>query len=288
MKRRKFLVNITLILTMIMIFNVIAYADSSKVVTLAKDINESQRKEILNLFNVKENEVNIIEVNNQEERKYLEGVAPESQIGNQTISSAYVELAGEGSGIEVQTYNISWVTKEMYESALITAGVKDAKVMAAAPFPVSGTGALTGILKAFEQATGKEISEDQKKVATEEIVKTGELGDEIGKDKATELMKEIKEEIIEKGAKTPEEIQKIIIEIAGKLDINLNTNQIDKISGLMEKIGNLDLNVNDIKDQLKDLGKKLDDTIKNNEEVRSWLEKIFDAISNFFKSLLGK
>ncbi len=288
MKRRKFLVNITLILTMIMLFNIIAYADSNKVVTLAKDINESQRKEILNLFNVKEDEVNIIEVNNQEERKYLEGVAPESQIGNQTISSAYVELAGEGSGIDVQTYNISWVTKEMYESALITAGVKDAKVMAAAPFPVSGTGALTGILKAFEQATGKEISEEQKKVATEEIVKTGELGDEIGKDKATELIKEIKEEIIEKGAKTPEEIQKIIIEIAGKLDINLNTNQIDKISGLMEKIGSLDLNVNDIKDQLKDLGKKLDDTIKNNEEVRSWLEKIFDAISNFFKSILGK
>lgn len=288
MKRRKFFVNITLILTMIMLFNIIAYADSSKVVTLAKDINESQRKEILNLFNVKEDEVNIIEVNNQEERKYLEGVAPEAQIGNKTMSSAYVELVGEGSGIEVQTYNISWVTKDMYKSALVTAGVKDAKVMAAAPFPVSGTGALTGILKAFEQATGKEIDEDQKKVATEEIVQTGELGDEIGKDKAAELMKEIKEEIIDKGAKTPEEIQKIVIDIAAKFDINLNTNQIDNISQLMEKIGKLDLNTEDIKNQLKDIGKKIDDTLKNNEEVKSWLQKIFDAISGFFKSLLGK
>src|SRR5699024_8684174 len=175
-------------------FNTFAYADSNIVVTLAKDINSEQKKEILNLFGVDEDNTNIIEVNNQEERKYLEGVAPEEQIGNITMSSAYVEILQDGSGIDVETHNITWVTKEMYESALVTAGVKDAKVVAAAPIPVSGTGALTGITKAFEEVTGEKIDEEQKKVANEEIVKTGELGDEIGKDEASELIKEVKEE----------------------------------------------------------------------------------------------
>jgi len=168
-----------MILSFIFIFNASVYADSSTVVTLGKNLNNEQRNQILEIFNVKEDETTIIEVNNEEERRYLEGVATEAQLGKITMSSAYVELLEEGSGINVDTYNISWVTKEMYQSALATAGVKDAKVIAAAPLPVSGTGALTGILKAFEQATGIVIDEDQKKVANEEVVTSGELGEEI-------------------------------------------------------------------------------------------------------------
>lgn len=278
---------LSIILLAVFILNTVAYADSNVVVTLAKNIDNEQKKEILNIFGVKEDEVRTIEVTNQEERQYLEGVAPEEQIGNITMSSAYVEILEEDSGISVETHNINWVTKEMYQSALVTAGVKNAKVIAAAPIPVSGTGALTGILKAFEQVTGEKIDEDQKKIANEEIVKTGELGDEIGKDKASELIKEVKEEVIEKGAKTPEEIKKIIIDISAKLDINLSDEQIEKINQLMEKISRLNLDTDEIKNQLKNIGKKLDDTIKNNEEVRSLLERILDAIKNFFASIFN-
>lgn len=285
MKKTKTIRNISMILSFIFILSSFAYADSDRVVTLGKNLDGAQREQILELFKVDEKDVQIIEVNNQEERKYLEGVASEAQLGKITMSSAYVELLKEGSGIEVETHNISWVTKEMYASALATAGVTNAKVIAAAPFPVSGTGALTGILKAFEQATGEVISEDQKKVANEEVVRVGELGEELGKDKAAELVKEVKEQIIEKGVKDPEEIKRIIIEIAGNLDITLKTDQIEKLGGLMEKISNLDLNTETIKDQLKDIGKKLDDTLKNNEEVKGWLAKIFDEIQNFFSSI---
>ncbi|OLS03819.1 DUF1002 domain-containing protein [Tissierella creatinophila] len=285
MKKSKTLRNISMILSFIFIFGSFVYADSDKVVTLGKNLDDAQRKQILEIFKVNEKDVKIIEVNNQEERKYLEGVATEAQLGKITMSSAYVELLEEGSGIEVETYNISWVTKEMYANALVTAGVKNAKIITAAPFPVSGTGALTGVMKAFEQATGEKISEEQKKVANEEVVRVGELGEEVGKDKAAELVKKVKEEVIEKNVKDPEEIKKIIIEIAGNLNINLNTDQIQKIGGLMEKITNLDLNTQTIKDQLKDIGNKLDDTIKNNEEVKSLLQRILDAIKNFFNSI---
>ena len=284
MKSKKFIRFMTLILSFVFIFNTMVYADSSTVVTLGKNLNKDQRKQILGIFNVDENKTTIIEVNNEEERKYLEGVATEEQLGKITMSSAYVELLEEGSGIDVETHNITWVTKQMYQSALVTAGVSDAKVIAAAPFPVSGTGALTGILKAFELATGKTISEEQKKVANEEVVKSGELGEEIGQEKASELIRVVKEEIVKKGIKDPEEIKKIVIDIAGKLDINLNVNRIDDLSGLMQRISKLDLNTEQITNQLKDIGQKLDDTIKNNEQVQSLLQKILAAIKEFFSS----
>lgn len=279
---------ISFILSLIFILSTGVYADSSVVVTLGKDLSNEQRQEIIEIFDVKEEDVSIIEINNKEERKYLEGIAGEAQLGNKTMSSAYVELLEEDSGISVETYNISWVTKEMYESALVTAGVKDAKVIAAAPFPVSGTGALTGILKAFEQATGKKISENQKQVANEEVFQTGELGEEIGKDKASELVRKVKEEIISRDIKAPEDIKQVILDIAESLDIDLKVEQIEKISNLMEKINKLDLDTEEIKSQLKNIGKKLDDTIKNNEEVRSLLEKILDAIKSFFRALFTK
>lgn len=278
----------TLILSFVFIFNTMVFADSSTVVTLGKNLSKDQRKQILDIFNVDENKTTILEVNNEEERQYLEGIATEEQLGKITMSSAYVELLEEGSGIDVETYNITWVTKKMYQSALVTAGVSDAKVIAAAPFPVSGTGALTGILKAFELATGKTISEDQKKVANEEVVQSGELGEEIGQEKASELIRIVKEEVIRKGIKDPEEIKKVVIDIAAKLDINLNVDRIDKLSGLMQNISKLDLNTEQIKNQLKDLGQKLDDTIKNNEQVQSLLQKILTAIKEFFISLFKK
>lgn len=287
MKRSRILRNISLVLSFVFIFSSFAFADSDVVVTLAKNIDAKQREEILELFNVEEDEVETIEVNNQEEREYLEGVASEAQLGKKTMSSAYVELLDDNSGINVETYNITWVTKEMYANALATAGVKNAKVIAAAPIPVSGTGALTGVLKAFEQATGEKIDEEQKKVANEEVVRVGELGEDVGQEKASDLVREVKERVVENNVKDPEEIKNIIIEIAGDLNINLNTEQIEKIGDLMEKISKLELDTESIKNQLKDIGKKIDDTLKDNEEARNFLQKIFDAISDFFKSIFN-
>ena len=277
----------TLILTLIILLSSVSFAEITEVVSLANDLNMTQREEILEIFDVDENEVKIITVTNQEERMYLEGIAPEEQIANVTMSSAYVEFLDDGSGIEVDTHNITWVTDEMYESALVTAGIKDAQVVAAAPFPVSGTGALTGIIKAFEEATGETISDDQKRVANEEMVKTGELGDDIGKDEATNLIVTIKEELADRNVENREDIKQIIIDIAARLDINLNVNQIEDLTNLMEKVNNLDLDTSQIKNQLQNIGEKLNDLVNENEEVRNLFQRILDAISDFFRSVFG-
>ena len=93
---------IIMILAFVLLFNISVYADSTNVVTLGKDLDTKQRDQMLEIFNVKKEDVVIIEVNNEEEREYLEGIASDAQLGTRTISSAYVEVLKKDSGIFVE------------------------------------------------------------------------------------------------------------------------------------------------------------------------------------------
>lgn len=263
----------------------VTLADQTDVVSLGADLSEKQQQEMLELFGVKEDEVRILKVTNQEERDYLKGLAPESKIGTRAISSAYVKLLSKGEGINVETYNITWVTKEMIANAMVTAGIEDAQVIVAAPFNVSGTAALTGIMKAFEKATGKKLSSQAKKTAQEEIIITGDLSDDIGKDKAAKLIQDVKKQVVKQKIQNPDDIRKVIKNIASELNIELTEEQIDKIMELMKKISKLDLNVEKISSQLDKISANLDVVKKTVEENKGLLQKIISAINNFFKWL---
>ena len=258
-------------------------AQVEEVVSLGADLNQQQQEQMLKLFNVKADEVKIIKVTNQEERDYLEGLVSSDKIGTRAISSAYVAPLDEGEGLVVETHNISWVTKEMYANAMATAGIENARVVAAAPFSVSGTAALTGIMKAFEEISGDELDEEAKKIANEELVTTGELGEDIGKDEAAALIKEIKERIIRERIKNPEDIKRIILEIAKELNIQLTEEQINQIIELMKKISKLDLDIDKITSQLKKITEGLDSIRKTVEENKGILQRIWEAIQGFLK-----
>lgn len=260
-------------------------AQVEEVVSLGADLSEKQQQQMLELFGVKADEVKIIKVTNQEERDYLEGLVSGDKIGTRAISCAYVKPLPEGEGLMVETYNISWVTKEMYANAMATAGVENARVVAAAPFMVSGTAALTGIMKAFEEVSGKELDEEAKKVANEELVTTGELGEDIGKDKAAALIKEIKERVVREKVKNPEDIKKIVLQIAKELNIELTEDQINRIIELMEKISKLDLDINRITSQLENITQRLDDIRRTVEENKGILQRIWEAIKGFINWL---
>ena len=139
--KRKFY-PVLVMLTIVCSFANTVFADQENVVSLGADLTPKQQEEMLEHFGVKRDEVRIIEVTNQEERDYLSGLVPDKQIGTRAISSAYVQLLPKGEGIMVDTHNITWVSKEMYANAMVTAGIEDAKVIVAAPFNVSGTAAL--------------------------------------------------------------------------------------------------------------------------------------------------
>lgn len=278
------------ILMVLLLFSSLVFADAvmeeNIVVSVGKNLTDGQRKDILNYFGVDEN-TKVVEVTNQEEREYLGKHIDEKLLGTRAISCAYVEKLDEGEGITVSTHNISWVTEDMYRNALITAGVKDAKVIVTSPVNVSGTAALTGIIKAFEDITGAEVTKLEKDVASEEIAKTAMLGDEIGKEEASELVNNVKAYIVANDVKSKKGIKKATEDMAKELNIELTDEQIKEITSLMKRISKLDLNLDEIKEQLKDISGKLDKITIQNEEVKSVLEKILTAIKNFFTKLFG-
>ncbi|HBT49616.1 MAG TPA: DUF1002 domain-containing protein [Caldanaerobacter subterraneus] len=279
-------------LFLIILFSTLAlinpiYATEREIVTLGSDLTPSQQQEMLKYFGVEGKQVKIIKVTNEEERKYLEGLVPDKEIGTRAISSAYLQLLPEGEGILVDTHNITWVSKEMYANAMITAGIKDARVVVAAPFKVSGTAALTGIMKAFEEATGKKLSEEAKKTANEELVITGKLAEKVGEEKAAELLEKVKKEVIEKRLTDENEIANVIKEVASKLNINLTEDQISQIVQLMKKINQLNLDIETVKKQLEKIGADVEKIKKTVEENKGILQKILKAIQGFLDWLFS-
>lgn len=62
---------------------------------------------------------------------------------------------------------------------------------------VSGTGALTGIQMAYEQASGEKLDATKTKLANEEMVVTGNLADQLGKNEATTVVNQSKMDVID-------------------------------------------------------------------------------------------
>ena len=230
-------------------------ADSSKVVTLGANLTEEQKTSMYEYFGTSADEVATIEVTNADERKYMEGIASEAQIGTRTYSCSYVEPTSSG-GVQVKVANLTYVTSAMISSTLLTSGVENCNVVAASPIEVSGTGALTGIMMAYEAASGETLDEGQKEAATQELVTTGELADAIGSEQATDLMNKVKEEVIEDNISRPEEIQGVVQDAADSYNITLTEDQMNKIVSLMESISQYDYDVKALKNTLDNLSGK--------------------------------
>ncbi len=264
-----------------------AAAEYSRVVTFGADLSGAQRTMLAAEFgvNLAQADVPVVEITNAEERRYLEGLVADNLIGNRAISSALVEMLPEGQGINVETRNITWVTTDMYENALVTAGISDARIIVAAPFPVSGTAALTGIFKAVEHATGRSLGNTSKKIANEELVRTGQLGQEIGKEKATRLILLVKERIVRERPETRVEIRQIIVNVAGDLNINLTERQIEDITTLMQRVSSLKLNIGDISRQITGLRTEVEKNIKNSAEVKGWVTRLLDLINQLIQQI---
>ena len=230
-------------------------ADSSKVVTLGANLSDSQKNSMYEYFGTSSDKAEVIEVTNADERKYLEGVAPDEQIGTRTYSCSYVEPTTSG-GIQVKVSNLTYVTSSMISSTLLTSGVKNCNVVAASPIEVSGTGALTGIMMAYEKATGTTLNDDQKAAATDELVTTGDLANNIGQDKAENVMNDVKKDVIEGGLTDADDIQNAVENAAKDNNVTLTQEQIDKISDLMKNISQYDYDVKALKNTLDNIDGK--------------------------------
>ncbi|QKE75731.1 DUF1002 domain-containing protein [Arthrobacter citreus] len=258
------------------------------IVTLGQNLSETQRQSLLAEMGAP-SDARIVTVSNQEEHKYLDGTVPNAQIGTRALSSAMITIGEKNTGIVVQSNNISWVTNSMYTNALITAGLKDANIIITAPFEVSGTAALTGIMKAYELSSGQVIPDDVKKVANEEMVKTAELGDSVGNDKAVQLVAKVKEALAKNPNMSTDELKSLIDRLAKDLGITLTADQKASLMALFEKMKDLNINWDQVGNQLTKAKNKISEYL-NTKEGQSFIQKLkdffsalFDAILSFFK-----
>lgn len=227
-----------------------AMADSRKVVTLGADLTQDQQNTMLKYFGVSADSVDIIYINNNDEREHLGSFVPLEQIGTKTFSCALVAPTNKG-GIQVKTANLSWVTCNMIASTLSTSGVTNCQVVAASPFEVSGTGALTGVMMAYETASEITLDESKKELANEELVTTGNLADEVGQSKATAVINETKLQVIENNITDITEITNIVNNISNDYDVTISDAQSEEIASLMQKIAEQEYDITQLKATLE-------------------------------------
>lgn len=244
--------------------------ETDNVVTLGENLSEEQRNAMYEYFGTSADKVRTIIVTHADEVKYMEGIATAEQIGATTNSCAYVEPTDSG-GIKVKTANLNYVTSNMIASTLTTAGMENGNVIAACPFEVSGTGALTGIIMAYETASGESLDAGKKEAAMEELIATGNLSDALGSEAATEVMNEVKTEIIDKGLTDSGEIGEAVNKIADNHDVTLTEEQRQQIISVMEKISQYDYDLDAIQNTLDSL----------NDKVGA-LESAWNSIKSFF------
>lgn len=270
-------------------FCVPAFADSSDCVVIGADLTEDQILQVYEDFNLLRGSVMELTVTNSEERAYLEGLVSDSVIGTRSLSCIYIQLLSEGKGLTISTNNISWCSQNMYESALITAGIYDANVIVTAPFSVSGTAALTGIYKAYEQITGETLDEEAKEAAADELVLTAELGDEIDEEDAVAIVNDVKLMLDETEQMSDDELSEQIQEIASDYGYTLDTEWIDKLIELVRSLEKLDVNeltekVENFRSTLETAGEYAQQAISFGQKLAQFFGKIAEAFQNIFGS----
>ena len=268
-------------------------ADQEKYLVLGQDLNDSEKAEVLSLLGVKDMaSVNVSYVTNQMEYEALGDYLSSDIIGTRALSSALVTSRGKGDGITVTTENITYCTPEMYQNALITAGVEDVDVKVAGPFRISGTAALVGIASIYEDMAHVDLDEERVDAANEELTATQNLGQEIGAKEASELLSTLKEQAARLGKNySREDIQKMMEEYCREHTLTLTDDQKEMILDLIDRLSSLDIDVDSLLEQAGNIYQDLKDNVGiTDKEItvdRGFFAGILEKISDFFDWLSG-
>ncbi|MGL5380744.1 DUF1002 domain-containing protein [Clostridium sp.] len=270
-------------------FTVNVQAQNKERVTFGIDLTDAQEEQMLKEFGVTTDKVSIDRITNDDIIKQL-GLDPNDQSNYQggCYSSSYVKLTNEG-GINVQANNLTEVTGLMLSNALVTSGVTNADVKASSPFPVTGTSALSGILKGFEAIKGEELSLKNKKVAQEEVETTANLGEEIGFDEAAAVINDVKTEIIKEAPKSEAEVEKIVNKVTKDYTIDITDEQKSNITNLMVQVNDLNIDYSEVKETLSNISDKISNALETAGKELSnsgFFQNIWNNISDFFSNIV--
>jgi uncharacterized protein YpuA (DUF1002 family) len=272
---------------------VVITQDDKPYLALGGDLTAEEQHTVLSYMGIDAanlGDYDVVYTTNAEEHEYLDEYVPSEKIGTRSLSSVMISLADEGSGLKISTYNINYCTVGMYKNALATAGVQDANVIVAGPFSLSGTAALVGTLKAYEELTGETLDDDVVDAAMDELVTTGDLEESIDGDSedVEAMIAELKSMIANGELDTDEQISDKIDELAKEYDLDISDSDKQKIIDLLQKLKGLDLDWDSIASQANAWADKLQgvvdsvDTDGIGAAIKNFFQNIVDAIKSLF------
>lgn len=261
--------------------------------SLGADLSAEQQHTVLSLMGIDASqldEYDVVYVNNNEEHEYLGAYVPSEKIGTHALSSVVIVKTEEGTGIDIATYNINYCTVGMYKNALATAGITDAKIIVAGPFPISGTAALLGAMKAYTQMTGEELDESIVDAAMDELVTTGNIEEGMTTEEAESferMVAELKSAIANGTLSTEEEIREAVEAKATEYGIELSEEDIAAIIALLQKLKDLDLDWDVIEAQANEFANAVTDLIVQNAPgigaaIKEFFQQFIDWLMSLF------
>ncbi|MBO5524761.1 MAG: DUF1002 domain-containing protein [Roseburia sp.] len=262
---------------------------------LGADLSEEQKSTVLSIMGISPEQLenyDVVYVTNAEEHQYLDSYISSSQIGSKAWSSIVIVEREEGSGLNISTTNINYCTVGMYKNALTTAGVTDADIIIAGPSNISGTAALVGVFKAYQQMTGDTVAENVVDAAVNELVITGQLEDSIeglSDEEVEEFIAYIKSVIAENDLSDEGEINEVIDEACQKYGVTLSEQERQQIVDLLLKITSLGIDLDGVVDYAKSLydSYKNGDGTGNASSANGWFSKLFSGMKDWFLKLFG-
>lgn len=260
-----------------------AGAVSESILIYGEKLSESQRQEVREIFGIGENDViEEHDVTGEDYANYIDG-NPNANM----YSSALIKMENDGEGLVVNIVtpeNITKVTSEMYENALLTAGAENVTVDVASPIAVTGHSALTGIYKAFD-VEGVELDKERMELANDELVVATDLAERDGMtdESVTTLLTEIKKMIAEQNPVTREEVEQIVSEQLSNLEINLSEEDRQMLIDLFDRMRELDIDFSGVVDQLQNIA----DSVAQKAEELGLDEGFWEKVANFFADLFS-
>lgn len=293
---RKWISMCCLVIALLAVGSIKADAAEAPVLALGADLTEDQKAIVFSEMGITAEQAasyQTIYITNDMEHQYLDEALGASVVGTRSLSSVLLIPQESGSGLSVETHNISYCTISMYRNALLTAGVADAKVIVAAPSSISGTAALIGAVKAYEAYSGEPVTDEALEVATDELVLTGDLMDELNNldpDQVSDMIAYLKQEIAERGLDDPEELENLVRQVAVEMEISLTDQQVSNIVDLLLKLGNLDIDANQLISQAKELYSRLESMgiELDGEKVGSFITRFVSSIWDLIQSFLSE
>ena len=291
---RKLVFSLLLIIGMFIGMATPALAVSDSILIFGEKLNDSQRQEVRSKLGIsKDGAQQEVDVTGEDYASFING-NPNANM----YSSALIELENNGKGLVVNIVtpeNITKVTSEMYENALLTAGAEDVTVDIVSPIAVTGHSALTGIYKAYD-VEGAELDKERMELANDELEVATDLAEneDVSEEDVSTLLTEIKQMIADQNPVTREEVEQIVSEQLSKLEINLSEQDRQRLIDLFDRMRELDIDFGKVKDQLKQIA----DNVANKaeelgldqgfwEKVAAFIGDIFNALGNFFKNLFN-